>query len=446
MAQRTVLIVLGIIVILGGGYFVMNSLRSNGPISVASAASVWVEVTSPHVSLSDNTGAVLRELNTGDELKQGDTIISGAGAAAIIHLPDGSTFRIEENSKLTLDKAEFGAQDETTSVQATLSMGRVWSKVVSLVTPQSEWQVRTSNAVATVRGTSFGVEYKDNKSRVLVSEHKVKVGIFDPKTKKLIPQAERDVDEGKQIEIKNEDVPALALAKIAAPEPVSISSLPSDVRDWTSRNKAADKDIDDKITAIKKEGLGDKEVRTILREETKSLEIKVKELRVKKEENEEINKEIRKTDAEEFRVRLKTHVMQLRQDADRGKSGDEKSEEIVNPRGTTTEVGNPVKLEIVGVTNQKLVTDGEKVKVRAFVVFANGAKKDITAKVDWSVTGDIGGVKDGVFSAKIPAQDSELPEIKGTIQATYRDGDISLTSDPVNVTVVPQDVYTVPVG
>ena len=50
-------------------------------------------------------------------------------------------------------------------------VGQAWSKIISLATPDSVWEVRTSTAVATVRGTAFGMGTDGNP--VIGSENKV---------------------------------------------------------------------------------------------------------------------------------------------------------------------------------------------------------------------------------------------------------------------------------
>jgi hypothetical protein len=444
MTKQIGLVILGLLVVLGGGYYALRSLRDGQAIPTASAASIWVEVTSPAVSLVNASGS-LQALNTGDEVAPGDTLESSATGRAIIHMPDGSTLRIEENSKLTLDKAVFNPQDESVIVEATLQAGRVWSKVVSLVTPESEWQVKTSNAVATVRGTSFGMEYKDKKSRVLVSEHKVKVNVIDPQTKKIVAAAERDVDQGKMIEIQDADVPAIALKPASIPGPVSIQNSPVDVRDWNSRNTQADKEVDEKINAIKKEGLSDKQVRTIMRQESKVLDTKVKELRGKKEVSDDVIKEIKKANNEEFQTRLKARVIEIKQEGGRD-GGANKLEEVTKPTETTRDLSKPIKLEISGISNVKTINDGERIKVKAYLTYESGARRDVTEKVDWNITGDLGKVSEGVFTAKIPDQFSEVPEIKGTIQAQLKTENGVLSTDTINITVQQVASETVPIG
>ena len=101
-----------------------------------------------------------------------------------------------------MEESSFNANSGKLIVRINLVLGRAWSKIISLATPDSVWEVRTSTAVATVRGTAFGMEYADGKSTVIGSENKVAVNAVDPETKKALKQEEVLIEAGKFVEIK----------------------------------------------------------------------------------------------------------------------------------------------------------------------------------------------------------------------------------------------------
>ncbi len=98
-------------------------------------------------------------------VSQGDTIETSTGTRLEISLPDGSAVRLGPTSRLKLDAAAF--TDSGRSLKATLLIGKVWSKVTSVFGSERNFEIKTSHAVAGVRGTIFRVE-ADKASAVLV--------------------------------------------------------------------------------------------------------------------------------------------------------------------------------------------------------------------------------------------------------------------------------------
>ena len=456
--QKTGLVILGLIIIIGGGYyFLKNSPAENGLISETNTAPLWVEVISSNVS-SVNKDGVSRVIHSGDEVIPGEIVITDIKGRAVIHLPEGSVLRIEEDSKLVINSAQFNSKDEGLIVETTLIAGRVWSKVVALVTPESRWEVKTSNAVATVRGTSFGVGYRNGRSRIVGSENKIKVSPIDPKTQKVVEKTEREIIAGKFIEIKDEDIDAILLKPETMSQPLAIATAPRDVLDWNSRNEIADRDINQKIEIIKKEGLNDKETRNVLRKETEDLKEKIKTLKLEKSTDEEINKEIRKEGIKEFKERLKINIQELKEEGliqtettnttnETSATGNGGTGTIIKPTDTTiTPTSKPVKIEIAGITTGQTVKDAQKITIKTILIFSDGSRKDVALLVIWKINGNIGSIDKGIFTAKIRDENSELPEIKGSIQAVYQEGDLLLTSGVVDIIVVPNVDETTPVG
>ncbi|OGZ03830.1 MAG: hypothetical protein A2648_02655 [Candidatus Lloydbacteria bacterium RIFCSPHIGHO2_01_FULL_41_20] len=454
--QKIGLIVGGLVLVLGGGYYVVKNLSSVKKqfIPEAQAASLWIEVISSSISFIDKNG-LSQPLHSGDEVSPGTTIVSNATGRAVIHLPDGSVLRVDENSKLILDNAEFSSTDDGLIVEATLVFGRVWSKVVGLATPESRWEVKTSNAVATVRGTSFGVGYKDGKSRIVGGENKIKVNPIDPKTQKVIDKAEREIDSGKFIEIKDEDIDTILSKPESLSQPLAIAKAPKDVLDWNLRNEIADRVINQKIEILKQGKLNDRVIRNILRKETETLKEKVKSLKLQEATDEEIDKEIRKEGIKEFKDRLRINIEKLISEGvidnttyteTTNETSTENIDNKVSSGETIIPIGQPVKLEVTGITAIKEIKDTDKISIKVLLLFSSGDKKDVTETAVWKITGNIGTVERGIFMAKIREEDSEIGEIKGSLQATFQDGDISLTSDVINIIVFPQVGETIPQG
>ncbi len=225
----------------------------------------WVEVFSSTVFELKPDGSIARELRTGDELLSTTTIRTDKGGMVNIYFPDGSVARFEPNTTFVLREASYDPQSEKLLVRIELTAGRVWSKIIDLTTPDSIWEVRTSNAIATVRGTAFGFGYFEGRSRIFGSEHNVSVGVLDPKTKIVIEGTERMVSPNKLFEIKQEDVEKIK----NNPRLAAVADIPESLarEDFFKRNQDADSAIDKKIEELDTAGLSKEEAKRVFRED-----------------------------------------------------------------------------------------------------------------------------------------------------------------------------------
>ena len=185
-----------------------------------------------------------------------------------------------------MEESSFNANSGKLIVRINLVLGRAWSKIISLATPDSVWEVRTSTAVATVRGTAFGMEYADGKSTVIGSENKVAVNAVDPETKKALKQEEVLIEAGKFVEIKKElagqvashiarieaqkQMGAAVTAAPAAVEAVKLlaaQSVPEKImkQEWVKKAKEADARVNEIVQELKEVKAETKEIRQEIR-------------------------------------------------------------------------------------------------------------------------------------------------------------------------------------
>lgn len=87
-------------------------------------------------------------------IPSGTTIRTAEGEAMIV-FEDDSLMSIDANSEI---KIEFDADDISVLQKA----GNVWHRASSMVSDEQSYEVKTPNAVATVRGTIFGIRVRDN--------------------------------------------------------------------------------------------------------------------------------------------------------------------------------------------------------------------------------------------------------------------------------------------
>lgn len=107
-----------------------------------------------------------KALKTGAKVAVGDAVRTGAKTRLELQVPDGSRVRLGARSELVVDRGHFAEGGER-KVSFTLWLGKVWAKVAKRIGAGSSFEVKTHNAVAGVRGTSFTVVARSDLSSVV---------------------------------------------------------------------------------------------------------------------------------------------------------------------------------------------------------------------------------------------------------------------------------------
>ena len=197
-------------------------------------------------------------LKKGNRLKQNQEVSVGERSRVELLFPDGTVMRLAEKSRLNLGKIAFDRKTEGKNVKVKLGSGKLWAKVKKLVTPDSTVEVRTTNAVAGVRGTVYRVNVNEDQS-ALVKVYDGSVYVANP-----------PIDASKPLDKITAPVPVAGPHEIAPPvhevsleewhvivksfQQVSISpqGVPSqpqdfdpkaDADDWVIWNQERDKDV-----------------------------------------------------------------------------------------------------------------------------------------------------------------------------------------------------------
>lgn len=136
-------------------------------------------------------------LKSGDKIYSGETVKTNKTGKVILQMQDKSELRLAGNTVFVLDVIENSNDGQV--LLGSLNIGKVWSKVKSLLSSHSKWELRTSDTVATVRGTSFGLEKVDKKTRLVVTESVVAIKNNQQDAKDLLVKAGEYIDreEGK---------------------------------------------------------------------------------------------------------------------------------------------------------------------------------------------------------------------------------------------------------
>jgi hypothetical protein len=103
-------------------------------------------------------------LAVGTAVGQGDTIATADDARLELKFSDGSALRVGPHAKMQLTEAHFGGGPAKRKLTAKLFFGNLWAKVTSVIQGDQKFQIETENAVAGVRGTTFRVDARTDKS------------------------------------------------------------------------------------------------------------------------------------------------------------------------------------------------------------------------------------------------------------------------------------------
>ena len=358
----------------------------------------WLEVITPKVFRKSVDRKIKVELKTGDELNAGDNIEVDRNGLGAVHFPDGSILRVDSDTNFLIEDTKFEADQEKISTKITLFSGRLWSKILALVTVDSTWEVKTTNAVATVRGTAFGFSFVQGQSRILGSEDTTTVKILDPYTGKPIAETEVKLTADKFIEIREKDVKKF----VENPKLVEAKDAPAEILnlEWVKRYKTQDQEYNQRLEDLKNtSGLEGRGLRDLFRKNIyQEFEDSIKS---SKPDN---NKPQNGPQNQFNKTPEKNNILP------------------VKPIPTSPAVSAvPQKIEIVAKTGLEKVTEGDQIKFQAAATFKDGSTRDLTFEVVWQVIGPIGSIsKAGVFTAKLADSVAEFGEGSGVIVATWK--------------------------
>lgn len=398
----TAIIITLIALILAGVYIAKETPeKDNEQNFTEEVAKPWIEVLKPPVFKIDSQNNK-KELYTGDELGENITIKTGENALANIYMSNGSVARIDSNTELVLEKGDYNKKTGGMIMKIFLSTGRIWSKIFELSTPESLWEVKTTNAVATVRGTSFGMEYENEKSSIIGNENKVLVSAIDLKTNEIIENANVVIEPNKFIEISKEDV--LDIKENVEKLKEKIEETPADIsnKEWIKRSKTADTKLEENRTLFLKRGVSNNSMK--------------KEL-FKQQNADSAPNEAPKKDA-----------TPLKNTEDTKNINEPKPENPTLEKETTesiiTDKPSPESLVLKIDGNTKNIIEDDVIKFKAILVMSDGTKKNVSNTAKWQVLGQIGNItSSGIFTAKLDVSISELGEGFGNVIATWKISD-----------------------
>ena len=459
--RKIIIIVVAVVILLGLGFFIKN--RGEKATTFDGSKTI-VEVVSPGVfEIDPTTDETKRELKTGDELSEGAGIKTDTTGEASLSLPDGSVARLDPNTTIVLNQTFYDESSGKLAVKIQLVSGKLWSKVVTLTTPDSEWKVETPNAVATVRGTAFGSEHENGNSAFVGSEDNVSVKAIDPESKEEIDETETTISSDDVVEIKKEEIKNIIEKKQAIVKERLENK--EKFKDWTKKQKERDDKLNEIIETLKEEGKTGEELRQGIREEIRKeirevIQEKIEESLSDDDEtddssltNDNITSDTSVLAIAKIRENLvaiamelgNTKVAELIKTMPDDKltiflrlilgtnyidtAGDRsKLRDVVQKIIQENQVDKAVSLDVKADKDLTLgLTEGTVVKLKASLRYEDGRTEDVSAKVSWQVLGSIGSISaDGTFTPKLDPSVAEFGESSGNIVAVYKSADGSV--------------------
>ena len=130
-----------------------------------------VEVTPIHSDVSVKEGSADFVIILGQQaVESGSRIKTSEAGRALIESASSHITRLDYSSEIIVEETEK-------RTQVSLAVGAVWSRLLNVFDSGETYEVQTPNAIATVRGTSFGVWYSVNTTILIVTEGEV---LFTP--------------------------------------------------------------------------------------------------------------------------------------------------------------------------------------------------------------------------------------------------------------------------
>ena len=125
-----------------------------------------VTSTTGTASVQTGTGPA-RTLKVGDELRQGDTVFTGAASSLVLKFDDGQVAALTANSRMTVTRYQYNAQTGSGSVLLSLVNGgmRAITGLIGRRTPENV-AYRAATATIGIRGTDT-TQATDGKNVVL---------------------------------------------------------------------------------------------------------------------------------------------------------------------------------------------------------------------------------------------------------------------------------------
>lgn len=152
-------------------------------VHAGATPSITAEIVRPPVEIRRAAQEDWAELSASAVILPGDRIRTGPDGEARLVWGDRGYTRIDPGTELLVEQAPLdGTLTPGAKIALVVEGGRIWSRMLKLLDLDSSMQVRTSDVVATVRGTTFGIIKDADGSQAAVTESVVEVSGSDATT------------------------------------------------------------------------------------------------------------------------------------------------------------------------------------------------------------------------------------------------------------------------
>ena len=177
------------LIFFAGFFMVDDSFLGANFIKASEVQKTFISSVSGNVTVNDVS------VSQGVMLQEGDSIKTGKNGEAVIIFFDKSVSRIAQNSEVILMDLE-GDSVIKSDVSISLIAGTVWSKVMKVVSPESQFSVQAGQVIAAVRGSALNVSLNEstNTAKVEAIEHSIRLSLVD--TSGNVFLSEQTISEG----------------------------------------------------------------------------------------------------------------------------------------------------------------------------------------------------------------------------------------------------------
>ena len=173
-------IVVGVIIIVVAitAFFLLRGEEAVTESAVVSISPTLATTLAPDMTLITTNNSKPQTVGSSTPIYVGDTLTTSHTGRGLLQWTNGTTALLDYDTKLTLEE-----NDRTgTHVRGSLGAGTIWTRVEKVFGKGEYYEIKTQNAVAVVRGTSFGISYKGGMTALHVATGTVNLIPVDPST------------------------------------------------------------------------------------------------------------------------------------------------------------------------------------------------------------------------------------------------------------------------
>ena len=215
MNKNLIYSIIIVIIVLGtGSYFLINKdvkggLMKNSSLhsenSVSTKTTIDLTTLERGVFLKSSSEASEVEVEKSASTSIGQVVKTGTKGRALLEWPLNHPTVLDYSSEVSIVATDNNG--DKNSLQ--LISGEVWSRTKNSAEKGEDFEIKTGNAVAVVRGTSFGLSFFNNISVLIVKEGKVSIFKKDKKTGEAIAASELLVSANQKAIVSGDGDPKL---------------------------------------------------------------------------------------------------------------------------------------------------------------------------------------------------------------------------------------------